>query len=111
GSLDGSDGVQISGAHAGDYAGTSVCGLGDINGDGVDDLMIRAPYASPNNTYCGASYVIFGRGDPNHHNGSTVTVTDIDGDIVTIYFGGDWLTSADITYAPDGSIDMIDLTS
>jgi hypothetical protein len=111
GSLDGSDGVQISGAHAGDYAGTSVCGLGDINGDGVDDLMIGAPYASPNNTYCGASYVIFGRGDPNHQNGSTVTVTDIDGDIVTIYFGGDWLTSADVTYAPDGSIDMIDLTS
>ena len=34
---------------------------GDVNGDGVADLLIGAPDADPNGDRSGASYVVFGR--------------------------------------------------
>jgi Ca2+-binding RTX toxin-like protein len=57
-SLNGSNGFTISGS-AGDYSGWSVSGTGDVNNDGIDDLLIGAPYAGPNDS--GKSYVVFGR--------------------------------------------------
>ena len=56
-SLDGSNGFALNGIAAGDRSGRSVSSAGDINGDGIDDLIIGAPYADPN----GESYVVFGR--------------------------------------------------
>ncbi|MFO1349412.1 MAG: integrin alpha [Gammaproteobacteria bacterium] len=35
-------------------------GLGDVNGDGVDDFLIGANLAAPNGPNSGASYVVFG---------------------------------------------------
>ncbi len=58
-SLDGINGFVVVGAAPGDQAGTSVSSAGDFNGDGVDDLLIGAPVASPG----GAGWVVFGRGD------------------------------------------------
>jgi hypothetical protein len=58
--LDGSNGFVINGLVRGDYLGTSVSGLGDINGDGFDDMIIGAPEASNNDPWSGASYVVFG---------------------------------------------------
>lgn len=60
-SLNGSNGFTINGIEAGDRAGTSVSGIGDINGDGVDDLIVGAPGADPNRSGSGQSYVIFGK--------------------------------------------------
>ncbi|WP_204154528.1 FG-GAP repeat protein [Leptolyngbya sp. CCY15150] len=57
--LDGSSGFRIDGV-AFDYSGLSVSGAGDINGDGIDDLIIGAPYADNNGGYSGSSYVVFG---------------------------------------------------
>jgi Ca2+-binding RTX toxin-like protein len=60
--LDGSDGFIIKGANPGDSSGTSVSNAGDINGDGIDDLVIGAPTADPNDELsAGESYVIFGK--------------------------------------------------
>ena len=54
-------GLVINGAAAQDYSGCSVSGAGDVNGDGLDDLVIGADNASPNGkTNAGTSYVIFG---------------------------------------------------
>lgn len=63
--LDGSNGFIIQGANDGDYSGRSISGAGDINGDGIDDLIIGAHYASPNNnSEAGASFVVFGSNSP-----------------------------------------------
>ena len=60
-SLDGINGSVINRVNPNDFLGNSVSGAGDINGDGVDDLIIGAPYADPNgNTNSGSSYVVFG---------------------------------------------------
>ncbi|WP_204154249.1 integrin alpha, partial [Leptolyngbya sp. CCY15150] len=61
-SLNGSNGFRIDGVAAYDVSGFSVSSVGDINGDGFDDLIIGAPYADPNGSYSGSSYVVYGSG-------------------------------------------------
>lgn len=57
----GSRGVVIRGIDAGDMCGHAVSGLGDVNGDGVADVVVSASRADPNgNLAAGESYVIFG---------------------------------------------------
>lgn len=60
--LNGQNGFRINGAAAGDRLGESVSGVGDINDDGFDDVIVGAPGADPNGNDSGNSYVIFGRG-------------------------------------------------
>ncbi|TXI16781.1 MAG: hypothetical protein E6Q62_10770, partial [Nitrosomonas sp.] len=59
--LDGHNGFRLTGAADSDYAGWSVGGAGDINGDGFGDLVIGAPHADPNGPSSGSCYVVFGR--------------------------------------------------
>jgi hypothetical protein len=58
--LDESKGAVLLGISLKDYAGTSVSGAGDFNGDGYDDIIIGAPEASSNNGY---SFIVYGGGD------------------------------------------------
>ena len=58
--LDGTNGFRLSGVAAGDVSGRAVSTAGDVNGDGVDDLLIGASRADPNGCGSGASYVVFG---------------------------------------------------
>ncbi len=59
--LDGSNGVVLNGETTYDFSGGSVSAADDINGDGIDDLIIGAIGADPNGLYSGRSYVVFGR--------------------------------------------------
>ncbi len=57
---DGSQGFVVVGRAAGTNAGQSVAGTADINGDGIDDLLIGAPF-NTTNTAAGEAYAVYGR--------------------------------------------------
>ncbi|MEN3285353.1 MAG: hypothetical protein V7607_6493, partial [Solirubrobacteraceae bacterium] len=58
--LPSAEGFLIIGAAAGDEAGVSVAGLGDVNGDGRRDAAIGAYFADANGTNSGAASVLYG---------------------------------------------------
>lgn len=63
--LDPSQGFRIDGAAAGDQAGTSVAGAGDVNGDGRDDVLVGSPGAANNGrASSGSAHVVFGSATP-----------------------------------------------
>jgi hypothetical protein len=108
--LNGNNGFVINGIDAGDELGASVSGAGDINGDGIDDLIIGAPAADPNgNTNTGETYIVFGKSDGfdatfnlSQLNGSNgFVINGIDGD----YSGGSVSAAGDIN--GDGIDDLI----
>jgi hypothetical protein len=69
----GTAGFRILGATAGDYSGYSISGVGDINGDGFDDIVTTAIFLDrPSGSDCGAAYVIFG-----HSNATAFTDIDL----------------------------------
>ncbi|MBS0351866.1 MAG: FG-GAP repeat protein, partial [Proteobacteria bacterium] len=57
--LNGSNGFKLDGENENDYSGHSVSGVGDINDDGISDLIIGA-YGYPKAHKAGRSYVVFG---------------------------------------------------
>jgi hypothetical protein len=53
---------QPDGPPRGAMAGSSVAGAGDVNGDGLDDVLVGAPYAgNRGRAFSGSVYVVFGR--------------------------------------------------
>ena len=75
--LDGSNGFTINGIDEGDFSGNSVSSAGDVNGDGIDDIIIGAIYADPNGELnAGESYVVFGS---NNGFEASLELSDLDG--------------------------------
>lgn len=61
-SLNGVDGFAINGALASSESGTSVSSAGDVNGDGIADLLIGGYNGSPGGiSHAGITYVVFGK--------------------------------------------------
>ncbi|WP_342769581.1 integrin alpha [Pelagimonas varians] len=63
-SLDGSNGFAMNGIGFQDLSGQSVSSAGDINGDGIDDILIGAQWADPYGSKSGETYVVFGSDTP-----------------------------------------------
>lgn len=66
GTLDGTDGFVIRGGREDDIFGASVSNLGDVNGDGIDDVIAGARGAGDNRNgnFSGEAYVVFGSANP-----------------------------------------------
>ncbi|MEA5504838.1 tandem-95 repeat protein, partial [Halotia wernerae UHCC 0503] len=109
--LNGSNGFVIKGINRVGTSGFSVSGAGDINGDGIDDLIIGAPGTDSNGQFgTGSSYVVFGR---SSDFGASFDLSSLDGSngfvingIDTFDFSGGSVSSAgDIN--GDGFDDLI----
>jgi hypothetical protein len=78
-SLDGTLGFKIIGENELDFAGYSVSTAGDLNGDGLDDMILGAIQSDPNNREdSGQVYVIFANrfGQPANLELSTLNGTN-----------------------------------
>ncbi len=105
------EGFIIRGIAPGDVSGYSVSGGGDINGDGIDDVIIGANGASPNGLLnAGQSYVVFGRADGDFDQ--TLNLSDLNGSngfIINGIAAGDQLGGgASVSVAGDVNGDGID---
>jgi hypothetical protein len=65
-------GFVLNGEATYDKAGISVSSAGDVNRDGLADLIVGADGADPNGNYSGKSYVVFGKAD-----GSAINLSDV----------------------------------
>lgn len=111
-SLSPAEGFRIHGAESRDFAGWSVSGAGDVNGDGFADMLIGARAADgPGNTRSGAgeSYLIFGKA----HGLETLDLADLTiNDGITIhgaerYDSSGWGVSGAGDVNADGFADII----
>jgi hypothetical protein len=67
----------INGEVANDRSGYSVSSAGDVNGDGLDDLIVGATYADPSGkSNAGKSYVVFGKADGSAINLSAIAAAN-----------------------------------
>lgn len=69
----GTGGFVINGQGLSDISGISVSAAGDVNGDGLADVIVGAPKVDANGSDSGASYVVFGKTDTSPVNLSAMT--------------------------------------
>jgi hypothetical protein len=113
--VDGSNGIKFIGASAKDYAGASVSGIGDVNGDGFDDLLIGAYQTDPNgHVNAGSTYVIYGKQSISANidgSGKAATFEGADGKLVTVSVSKGNLTSDNLVLRglPGGGAELLRL--
>jgi hypothetical protein len=83
----GADGVQFAGGMERENIGASASGVGDVNGDGIDDLLIGAVGITDENSHkTGGAYLVYGTEAPllgvlntAHHTSWATTAIKIHG--------------------------------
>jgi len=83
GSLDGTNGFVITGEGAEDFSGRAVSAAGDVNGDGLDDIIVGALLNDTSALDAGTAYVVFGRSDPFPATLDLATLAPTEGWIIT----------------------------
>jgi hypothetical protein len=106
----GTGGFVINGENVDDWSGFSTSSAGDINGDGLDDLIVGAYQADPNGkSNAGKSYVVFGKTDSTAINLSAIASGTggfvINGENVDDISGNSVSTAGDVN--GDGLNDLI----
>lgn len=86
-SINGTNGFRLNGEAAGDRSGLTLAALGDINGDGLDDFFVGAPYADTNGSNAGAGYVVFGQADVRNFFGTAANETFNGGGLADLIVG------------------------
>ena len=87
----GTGGFVINGESARDFSGHSVSNAGDVNGDGLDDLIVGAYLADSNHqSQAGKSYVVFGKKDNTHAVELSDIAAGIDGFVIIGESAGDY---------------------
>ena len=71
--LDSTQGFIIQGDGIHDNAGYSVSSAGDVNGDGIADLIVGARMADGSGAGTGAAYVIYGQQSATNLDLATLT--------------------------------------
>jgi subtilisin family serine protease/subtilisin-like proprotein convertase family protein len=101
-SLDGTTGFTINGSLASGYFGYQVDGAGDVNGDGLNDMLVSAmALTGPGGTTAGAAYVVFGRTTPF---ASTMEIASLNGTDGVAFLGP--ATGAQVGYRLHGVGDV-----
>ena len=86
----GSGGFVINGQCGGDWSGGSISAAGDVNGDGLADVVVGANRSDPAaGSDAGCSYVVFGKTGGSAVDLSTI-VAGSGGFVINGQYGGDW---------------------
>ncbi|CAN7250637.1 hypothetical protein [Aminobacter aminovorans] len=106
--LTAAQGFVIQGDVLVDLAGFSVCSAGDVNGDGLDDLIVGAPFGDDGGSNAGEAYVVFGSASPANIDLTTITAAQgfiIQGDVAGDEAGFSVSSAGDVN--GDGFADLI----
>jgi hypothetical protein len=105
-------GFVINGQSGDDHSGRSVSSAGDVNGDGLADVIVGAYGSDPNTlNSAGRSYVVFGQTGTTSINLSALTVSGntlgfvINGEVASLLSG--WSVSSAGDVNGDGLADVI----
>ncbi len=75
--IDGTNGIVFEGVYQDDNSGRDVDDAGDLNGDGISDIVIGAHFAQPGGVFkAGKAHVVFGHPGPWS---DTVELSSLDG--------------------------------